>query len=245
MVERGVRLIAAQATTTDRAAASAQLGLTLRSVLLSPKAGFENVFRVARRREQTGARPVEGIAPYVLAALGGAALMLLWLKIGSLVGLREVARSQFQWSYLVVAAVGGALLGLVAQMVWGYVGAALVRAVGGHTPARDLRVVWGASDFPHTIGLVLLLPLDLIIVGSDTFTSEQLADSLATGWAALSIALSLSLAVWSLLIFVRGVEVAGSVSLLKAIGISLAGLVVLAIIVGGSVAGAAALGGGA
>jgi hypothetical protein len=181
----------------------------------------------------------------VLAALGGAALMLLWLKIGSLLGMRDVARSEFQWSYLLVAAAAGALLGLVAQLVWGYVGAALVRAVGGHTPARDLRVVWGASDFPHIIGLVLLLPLDLIIVGSDTFTSEKLGDSLATGWAALSIALSLSLAVWSLFIFVRGVEVAGTVSLLKAIGISLVGAVVLAVVVGGSVAGAAALGGGA
>lgn len=171
--------------------------------------------------------------------------MLLWLKIGSLFGLRDVARSEFQWSYLVVAGVAGALLGLVAQLVWGYVGAALVRAAGGHTPARDLRVVWGASDGPHIIGLVLLLPLDLVIVGSDTFTSEKLADSLATGWAALSIALSLSLAVWSLLIFARGVEVAGSISLLKAIAVSLAGVIVLAVIVGGSVAGAAALGGGA
>lgn len=245
MVERGVWLIAAQATSTERAQASAQLGLTLRSVLLSPRSGFEDFFRVARKREQAGARPAEGYAPYVLAALGGAALMLLWLKIGSLLGMRDVARSQFQWSYLVVAAVAGALLGLAAQLVWGYVGAAIVRAAGGHTPARDLRVAWGASDLPHVIGLALLLPLDLIIVGSDTFTSEKLADSLATGWAALSIALSLSLAVWSLLIFVRGVEVAASIPIWKAIGISVAGVAVLAIIVGGSVAGAAALGGGA
>jgi hypothetical protein len=156
---------------------------------------------------------------------------------------RDVPASDFRWSFLAVGAVAGALLALVAQLIWGYIGALTVRSLGGHTTARDLRVVWGASDFPHIIGLVLLLPLDLIIVGSDTFTSEKLTDPLSTGWAALSIALSLSLAVWSLYIFVRGVEVAASVSLPKAVGISLVGAVVLAIIVGGSVMGAAALGG--
>lgn len=211
---------------------------------MNPRAGFENVFRVARRREQTGARPVEGLAPYILAALGGSSLMLLWLKLGSLLGFRDVARVEFQWSYLVVAAIAGALLGLVAQLIWGYVGAGAARAFGGQTPARNLRVVWGASDLPQTIGLAVLLPLDLLIVGSDTFTSERLTDPLATGWAAISIAFSLSLTIWSLFIFVRGVEVAASVSVVRAIGLSAVGLLVLGVVVGGSVAGAAALGGG-
>lgn len=171
-------------------------------------------------------------------------MMLLWLKLGSLLGVRDVAQVEFKWSYLVVAAVAGALLGLIAQLIWGYVGAAAARAFGGRTPARDLRVVWGASDFPQVIGLAVLLPLDLLIVGSDTFTSEKLSDSLATGWAAISIAFSLSLGAWTLFIFVRGVEVATSVSVVKAIAISLVGLAVMAVVVGGSVAGAAALGGG-
>lgn len=245
MVERGVWLIAAQATASGRAQASAQLGFTLRSVLLSPRAGFAQVFRVTRKREQAGMRPVEGVAPYVLAALGGSALMLLWLKLGSMLGVREVASAEFKWSYLIVAGVAGALLALVAQLVWGYLGAGSVRMVGGHSPARDLRVVWGASAFPQVIGLVALLPLDLMIVGQDTFTSEKLVDPLSTGWAALSIALSLSLAVWSLFIFVRGVEVASSVSLFKALGITLVGVLVLAAIAGGCVVGAAALGQGA
>lgn len=243
MVERGVWLIVSQAT-AERSQASAQLGLTLRSVLLNPRSGFEGAFRAARRREQTGAHPVEGVAPYILAALGGASLMLLWLKLGSLLGFRDVARVEFKWSYLIVAAAAGAVLGLVAQLIWGYAGAAAARAFGGQAPARDLRVVWGASDFPQVIGLAVLLPLDLLIVGSDTFTSEKLGDSVATGWAAISIALSLSLAVWTLFIFVRGVEVATSVSLLKAIALSLVGLVVMGVVVGGSVVGAAALGGG-
>ena len=184
------------------------------------------------------------MAPYLLAALGGVALMILWLKLGALLGVRDVARVEFEWSYLVVAAVAGALLALVGQFVWGLVGARIVGALGGETPARDLRIVWGASDFPQVIGLVLLLPLDLIIVGSDTFTSEKLGDSLATGWAALSIALSLSLAIWTIFIFLRGVQVAGSLSVLKAIVATVAGLLVLVVIAGAAVMGAAALGGG-
>lgn len=244
MVERGVWLIAAQAAPAERAQASAQLGLTLRSVLLDPKAGFTEAFRVARRREQTGARPIEGVAPYLLAALGGVALMLLWLKLGALLGIRDVARVEFEWSYLVVAATAGGLLALIAQFVWGVVGRTIVGAFGGDTPARDLRVVWGASDFPQVIGLMLLLPLDLIIVGTDTFTSEKLGDSLATGWAALSIALSLSLACWTIFIFVRGVQVAGSLSALKAIVATVVGLSVLVVVAAAAVAGAAALGGG-
>lgn len=245
MAERGVWLIASQATATGRSHASAQLGLTLRSVLLSPRAGFESVFSSARRREQSGARPAEGLAPYVLAALGGAALMVLWLKVGGLLGLREVAAADFRWSYLAVAAVAGALLALVTQLIWGYLGAAAGRAFGAHSPARDLRVAWGASAFPQVIALLVFLPLDLVIVGPETFTSERLADPLATGWAALSIALSASLAVWSIFIFVRGVEVATSTPIGKAIAISFVALLCLATIVGGSIAGAAALGGGA
>lgn len=171
--------------------------------------------------------------------------MLLWLKVGSLLGVRDVAAVEFRWSYLVVAGVAGALLALLAQVVWGLVGAAASRLAGEGATARDLRIVWGASAFPQIIGLVLLLPLDLIIVGSDTFTSEKLNDSVATGWAALSIALSFSLAVWSLFIFVRGVEVAASVPLIKAMGVTLVGVICLFGIVFGVAAGAATLGGGA
>ena len=170
--------------------------------------------------------------------------MLLWLKLGSLLGYRDVARVEFQWSYLIVAGVAGALLALFAQSLWGYVGAGAARAFDSQPPPRELRVVWGASAFPQIIGLILLLPLDLLIVGSDTFTSEKFSDPLATGWAALSIAFSLSLAIWSLFIFVRGVEVSASVSLLKALVLSFVGVVVLGAIVGGSIAGAAALAGG-
>lgn len=169
--------------------------------------------------------------------------MLLWLKIGALAGLREVARVEFRWSYLVVAAVAGALLALIAQLVWGYAGAAIVRALGGSVPARNLRIVWGASAFPQVFALVLLLPLDLLIVGPDTFTSERLTDPLATGWAAVSIALAMSLTVWSGYIFVRGIERAGSVTIPRAVAVALSGALVLGAIVAASAGGAAALGG--
>ena len=96
----------------------------------------------------------------------------------------------------------------------GYVGAASVRAVGGDVATRvDLRLVWGAGAFPQVFALLLLLPLDLLIVGTDTFTSERLDDPLATGWAAFSIAMAVSLTVWSVYLFVRGVERAGSISI--------------------------------
>ena len=243
MAERGVWLIASPATATGRAHASAQLGLTLRSVLLNPRAGFTSVFASARTKERAGARLAEGLAPYVLAAIDGMALMILWLKLGSLVGLRVVAAADFRWSFLVIALVAGALLALVTQSIWGYMGAAVIRALGEHAPARDLRVVWGASAFPQVIALFVLLPLDLLIVGTDSFTSERLDDQLATLWAALSIAFSASLVVWSTFIFVRGVEVAASTTTFKAIGLSLVALMCLAAIVGGSIAGATALGG--
>lgn len=169
--------------------------------------------------------------------------MFLWLKIGGIAGLRDVARVEFRWSYLVVAAVAGALLALVAQLVWGYVGAATMRALGGLVPARHLRIVWGASALPQVFALVLLLPLDLLIVGPDTFTSERLTDPLATGWAALSIALAVSLTLWSGYIFVRGVERAGSTSVARAVAVVLTAVLVLGAIVGISAASAAALGG--
>lgn len=170
--------------------------------------------------------------------------MLLWLKLGALFGWREVAASQFRWSYLIAVVVVGALLALIAQLMWGYVGAAALRRLGGDAFARDLRTVWGASDLPQVFALLLLLPLDLLIVGSDTFTSERLDDPLATAWAALSIAFAASLVVWTIYIFVRGVEVAGSLGWLKAVGVSFLGIVCSAIVVGGSIAAVLALGGG-
>ncbi len=200
------------AVAPSRARASAHLGSTLRSVLITPRRGFEGALARANERAEVGARPAEGVSPYVLAALGGATAMVLWLKVGSLIGARSVAQSDFRWSFLVAVTIGAALLALGAQALWGAIGSRLFE-----TPARDLRLVWGAAAFPQVGALAILLPLDLLLVGPATFTSTRLEDPVATGWAALSIALAISLAIWSLFLFIRGVEVAARTEVGRAV----------------------------
>lgn len=215
---------------------SARLGLTLRSVLLSPHDGFAAAFRTADRRARAGRRPAEGISPYVLAAVGGAALMSLWLKIGALGGFREVCSNGYVAAFLAVALVLGGLLGLLAQLLWGGVGLPLLRSMRSDETSRGfLRLVWGASAFPQVVVLALLLPLDLLIVGTDSYTSGSLEDPVATAWAAFSIAIGISLAVWSLYLFVRGIEVAGGISFWKAVTASAAAALCLVLVVGAPV----------
>jgi hypothetical protein len=106
---------------------------------------------------------------------------------------------------------------------------------------RDLRLVWGASDFPHVFALVLLLPLDLAIVGTDSFTTAKLDDSLATAWAAFSIALGICIAIWSLFLFVRGLEVAGDIGAKRALAGTVIALACLTVVVGAVLFGASVL----
>lgn len=195
---------------------SARLGLTLRSVLLSPHDGFAAALKTASRRSRAGRRPAEGTSPYILAAIGGAALSSLWLKVGALGGWREVCTDRYVVVNIVAALLLGGILGLLAQAVWGAVGAPLIRGLRGETDRGALRLVWGASAFPQVAALVLLLPLDLLIVGTDTYTTGALDDPLSTAWAAFSIALGISLAIWSFFLFVRGVEVAGGIGFWRA-----------------------------
>lgn len=155
-----------------------------------------------------GRHPAEGFAPFVVAAIGGAALFSLWLKVGGLVGLRHSSGSDFRWAYLGAVLFLGALMSLLGQGLWGVAGRWAARALGGTAPARDLRTVWGASSFPHVFGLVFLVPLDLIIVGPAAFTTDRLTDPLGRAWAALSVALAVSFAMWSAWLFVRGTQAA-------------------------------------
>ena len=177
-------------------------------MLVAPLAGFESAFNVAARRARVGRHPAEGFAPFVVAAFGGAALLLLWLKVGGLLGLRDSAGSDFRWAYLGTILILGALMSLIGQGLWGVVGRYSAHALGGAALARDLRTVWGASFFPHVFALAFLFPLDLIIVGPATFTTERLTDPLARAWAALSVALAVSFALWSGWLFVRGAQAA-------------------------------------
>ena len=160
----------------------------------------------------------------------------LWLKVGALLGLRTVCIPDRTGQYIAGSLVMGALWALLAQLLWGGIGPRAMRMFHSETTGRDLRLVWGASAFPQVFALVLLLPLDLVIVGTDTFTTASLGDSVATAWAAFSIALGISVGVWSLFLFVKGVEVAGGISKGRAMLGTLVAIACLAMVVGAVIA---------
>ena len=222
----------ARQDTSPRSTASARLGSTLRSVLLAPRDGFIAALKATERRSRANTRPAEGWSTFVLAAVGGASLAALWLKVGALLGVRNVCTPDRIGQYIAGSLVLGALFALSAQLLWGGLGPRAMRTFHSETQGRDLRLVWGASALPQVFALVLLLPLDLAIVGTDTFTTASLGDSVATVWAAFSIALGISLAVWSLFLFVRGIEVAGGVSRGPAVAGTAVAIACFAIVIG-------------
>lgn len=199
--------------------------------------------RASVRRERAGRRPAEGVAPSVLAAVGGAGGMLLWLKLGSALGLRRVSGASFRWSYLVLAVAAGALLGLLGQAVWSVLGPRLARGLGGEARSSDLRLVWGGSSLPQVFALFVLLPLDLTIAGQASFTDVRFADSLSAAWASLSVALAVALALWSLYLFVRGTQVATGMSAARVSLMTFAAAGCLAVVTGAALLGAVAAGG--
>ena len=214
-----------------RATTPTRLGLTLRSVALSPRAGYSSAKRTGERRARAGERLPEGVAPYVLAAAGGAALMCLWLKLGALTGLRQARIGQYDAAVVVAALLLGVVVSLTGQMLWGSLGPRVVKRLGGEAKPRDLRLVWGASFFP-LMGVLALLPFDLVIVGTGIFTVDPLPDPIATAWAALSISVGVALLIWSGWVFLRGVEVASGLRLRRAlVAASVGGLCFLAIVV--------------
>ena len=221
------------ATTAPGAAATAQasarLGLTLRAVLVAPKQGFESAVAAADRRARAARKPAEGISPYVLSALGGAALFVLWLKLGALLDLRDAPRDTFRSVYLIGVLGIGAALGLVCQAVWAAASAAILRSESA--PRRNLRLMWGAAALPQVFAL-LLLPLDLLISGSGAFTTTRLEDPLGAAWAAFSIALGGAFAVWAAYLFVRGVGITGKAGALRVAGAIAMGIVVVALAYG-------------
>ena len=231
-------------TAEHRTRSSTHLGATLRSVMTAPRAGFQAAVKATARRERAGTTPAEGYAPYVLAAVGGAMLFLLWLKVSPLLGLRAASAQAYRWEFVLFAGVLGALFSLLGQLAWSFVGGAAIKALGGDTARRDLRLVWGAALAPQMGALVFLLPFDLLIVGPELFTSAKLDDTVASAWAALSVALGLSLAVWSLVILVRGVEVVSKLGLRRASLAVLGCVVTTAVVVLLFRMGAVALAGG-
>lgn len=178
---------------------SARLGATVRGVLVSPGSAFVP----ALKRVETSD---EGSSTYVLAGLGGAAAMLLWLKVRALVGFRALSPSDFSWSYFVTWLVLGAVIAILAQIAWSFVGPAAGGPDSGSP--RSFRAVWALSAFPQLPALFLLAPIDLLLVGRGAFTASDTGDSVALAWLALSTAGAVSLAVWSGYVFAKGTHVA-------------------------------------
>jgi hypothetical protein len=203
---------------------SARLGLTLRSVLTNPTEGFQSAVKAADRRKRVAQRPAEGVTPYVLGALGGSAFLLLWLKLGGLAGLREASARSYRPVYLVLAVVAGSVVGLIGQLVWGFVGA---RVLSENASSSDMRLVWGAASLPLCGVVLILLPLDLLIAGPEIYTTERLDDPLATAWAAFSMAVGIVLALWAAYLLVKGVKVAADEPRWKVSATALSALVVL------------------
>jgi hypothetical protein len=216
---------------------SLHLGRTFRSIMFAPGQGFASAFKIARRRARAGDLPIEGRAPMMFSAVAGMSVMLLWLKLGGLLDLRDSSRNDFKWSYLAASLLLGLLLGIGVQRAWGWVGVRLVRSMHGDTTSWQQRLIWGAAAFPQIVALLVLLPLDVILVGAGTFTTGRLDETYRTIWAALSISIAVALAGWSLFLLARGISVAtemdrSRVILMTLIAIVLIGVVFAAPIIG-------------
>ncbi|MDQ4024731.1 MAG: hypothetical protein M3217_04465 [Actinomycetota bacterium] len=200
----------------------ADFGATVRDVLLSPATGFVT----ALRRVEVSA---EGASTYVLGALGGASALLLWLKVSGLLGIREFAARDFEWSFFVVSLVLAALVSVAAQVAWSF----LAPRAGGPDAGspRSFRAVWALSGFPLLPALFVLLPLDVLFVGSRAFTTEAVGDSVSTAWVALSTAASVSLGIWAAYVFVRGTHAAARTAPPKTAAVVALGAAVAAAIV--------------
>lgn len=196
---------------------SAHLGSTLRSVMLRPGDGFAQVLGVTERRRDRGFRTPEGAAPSVLAALGGAALMSVWLKVGGALELRTFAAADFRWAFLVASLLIGAGVGILAQLMWSVLAGLVARRFGRRVDQAELRTVWGAASFPLVFALLPLLLVDVALVGPASFTTERLSDPVSTGWAAISIAMGTALVFWWMCLLTRGFSVVTGFNLVRAL----------------------------
>jgi hypothetical protein len=198
---------------------------------VSPRAGFDAALRSTARRKRAGQRLAEGASTYILSFFGGAALVLLWLKVSGLFGMRVDSATTFEWWFLAAGCALGGVLALLTQVVAGALMPQAVNRLGGTAGAREMRLVWGASAFPQVIAVGFLLPLDLLIVGPESFTSQVPADAVAAVWAAISVALAVALSIWSLCLFLIGTEVAAKIKLTRSLAAGAVGLVCLALVV--------------
>lgn len=190
----------------SKSGAASQWGLALRTVLVSPGDGFKRSLRLSRGTESSRASSI--LMP-LLAAFGGAYLMLLFLKIRGLIGFEGVRPDEFKWGVFSLALIVGALAGVIGHFLFGALARPLVAKSGRRAQARDLRTVWGVSDVPLALTFGFLLVLDVLIGGRDVYLDARGGDSLLTGWSAGSLVLAVCVAAWSLALFVKGLGIAG------------------------------------
>ena len=232
-----------QATqTAGHRRASARLGLTLRSVLLSPRTGFEAAITACGPPiEDRGVAVGGGVADAlgVRGRSGGHAPVAEGRRAP---GARDAAEG-FEWSLLLAALAIGGLVYVLAQALWGLAGPRVISALRGSAPSGLLRLVWAAAACPMALGL-LLLPVDLVVVGPEAVTSSAPGETMSTAWAALSISLHVAAAVWSLYLLFRGTQVVGRIDAGRAVAAIVAGLALVALLIAGLQVGLSALSGG-
>jgi hypothetical protein len=143
----------------------------------------------------------------LVVLLDGVATMALWLKITGITQLAERTRDEATWGSVSAAVLVGAVFGALGYLLWGWIGSKLL-ASGEARASRDrLRLVWAFSVFPLAAYALAFVPLDLLLVGPEIFSTDRLDGSFAMVWAALSVAIGVSAAAWSVYLFWRGVEV--------------------------------------
>lgn len=181
--------------------------------------------RLSRSDEGRGGRRV--LVP-ALSALGGAYLLLMFLKIRGLTGFREVTPAEFDWSAFGLALAVAALSGVLAQFLFGFAGAPATSRLGSRCKPQDLRTVWSLAGFPVAVGFLLLVVLDIAIAGRQAYSSVE-GDALVTGWATGSLTVGLILGVWSLYLFAQGLGVAAEMRFSRSLLFVVVGSLCLAV----------------
>lgn len=191
----------------------------MRTVLVSPRAGFQALVR-ADRASSSDTGPQAPIL-YLLTAIGGAALLLLYFKVRSVFNIWNAEDIQFEAGPFATLLFIGAVVALPARFLY----SRAIPFLSKDAAPRKLRVVWAGAAFPLLLLVLIVLPLDLLIAGTGSFTRDW-SGSAATAWAGASTALSLGLLVWSLTLFALGLVATHKWQLSKATLFSVLSLVV-------------------
>lgn len=191
----------------------------MRTVLVSPRAGFQALVR-ADRASSSDTGPQAPLL-YLLTAVEGAALLLLYFKVRSVFNIWNAEDIRFEAGPFATLLVIGAFVALVARFVY----SRTIPLLSKDAAPRKLRVVWAGAAFPLLLLLLIVFPMDLLITGTGSFTRDW-TGSAATAWAGASTALGLGLLIWSLTLFALGLVATHKWKLSKAAMFSFLSLVV-------------------